>query len=155
MGREMIRRMEAKRMLVDVAHASHQVIDEVLAIATRPVLVSHTGVKGTCDNNRNLSDEHVRMIAKTGGVIGIGYWETAVCGRDAQAVARAIRHVVKLAGVDCVALGSDYDGAITAPFDTTGLVKITEALIADGFTASEIEKIMGGNVLRVLRANLP
>lgn len=154
-GREMIRRMEEKRMIVDLAHASAKTIDDALAIATRPILVSHTGVKGTCDNARNLSDDQIRAIAARGGVIGIGYWDTAVCGADAQAIARAIRHVVNLVGASHVALGSDFDGAVTTPFDTTGLVQITDALIGEGFTDSEIELIMGGNVLRFLRENLP
>jgi membrane dipeptidase len=154
-GREMIKRMEAKRMIVDLAHASPRTIDDVLAIATRPILVSHTGVKGTCDNNRNLSDEHLKRIAATGGVIGIGYWATATCGTDARAIGRAIRYTANLIGVEHVGLGSDYDGAITAPFDTTGLVEITDALIAEGFTDAEIEMIMGGNVIRVLEQSLP
>jgi microsomal dipeptidase-like Zn-dependent dipeptidase len=154
-GREMVRRMEAKRMIVDLAHASEKTIEDVLAIATRPVVVSHTGVKATCDNTRNLSDEQIRAIARTGGVIGIGYWDTAVCGQDAAAIARAIRHTANLVGVEHVALGSDYDGAVTAPFDTTGLVQITDALLAEGFSEADIEKIMGGNVIRLLLANLP
>lgn len=154
-GREMIRRMEARRMIVDVAHASPKTIDDVLAIATRPVVVSHTGVKGTCDNSRNLSDEHLRGIANTGGVIGVGYWDTAVCGTDARAIARAIRYTADLVGVEHVALGSDYDGAIPAPFDTTGVVQITDALIEEGFSETEIGLIMGGNVLRLLIQNLP
>lgn len=154
-GREMIKRMEAKRMIVDVAHASARTIDDVLAIATRPVVVSHTGVKGTCDNNRNLSDEQLKAIAKTGGVVGIGYWDTAVCGNDANAIARAIRYAVNIVGVEHVALGSDYDGAIPAPFDTTGLVQITDALMAEGFNESEIAMIMGRNTLRLLADNLP
>jgi microsomal dipeptidase-like Zn-dependent dipeptidase len=154
-GREMIRRMEEKRMIVDLAHASAKTINDVLAIVTRPVVVSHTGVKGTCDNQRNLSDEHIKAIARTGGVLGIGYWETATCGRDAKAIARAVRYAVNLVGVDHVALGSDFDGGIEAPFDTTGLVEITDALMEEGFTESEIEKIMGGNVLRLLRETLP
>ncbi len=154
-GREMIKRMEAKHMIVDVAHASPRTIDDVLAIATRPVLVSHTGVKGTCDNTRNLSDAHIKAIAATGGVIGIGYWDTAVCGQDAKAIARAIRYATNIAGVEHVGLGSDFDGAIPAPFDTTGIVQITDALLEEGFSESEIEMIMGGNVLRVLKENLP
>src|SRR5215204_431990 len=91
-GREMIRRMEARGMIVDLAHASAATLDDVVAVSTRPVVVSHTGVKGTCDNNRNLSDEQLRKIAATGGVVGIGYWEAATCGKDATAVARAVRH---------------------------------------------------------------
>lgn len=154
-GKEMVKRMQAKSMIVDLAHASGQVISDVLAISTRPVVVSHTGVKGTCDNARNLSDEQLKGIAKTGGLIGIGYWETAVCGRDAKAIARAIRYTANVAGVDHVALGSDFDGAVAEPFDTTGLAQITDALIAEGFTDDEIKLIMGGNAIRVLLANLP
>jgi microsomal dipeptidase-like Zn-dependent dipeptidase len=154
-GKEMIRRMESKRMIVDVAHASAKTIDDVLAIATRPVFVSHSGVRGTCDNQRNLSDDELRGIARTGGVIGIGYWDTAVCGTDAQAIAKAIRYAANLVGVDHVGLGSDFDGAVKTPFDTTGLVQITDALIAEGFSDEEIGKIMGRNVLRLLIENLP
>ena len=154
-GKEMVRRMEAKHMIVDVAHASAKTIDDVLALATRPVFVSHSGVKGTCDNQRNLSDEQLKGIARTGGVIGIGYWDTAVCGKDAKAIATAIRYTANLVGVDHVGLGSDFDGAVAEPFDTSGLVQITDALLAEGFTDEEIGKIMGRNVLRLLIENLP
>ena len=88
-------------------------------------------------------------------MIGIGYWDTAVCGQDAGVIARAIWHTANLVGVEHVALGSDYDGAIPAPFDTTGVVQITDALLAQGFSEADIEKIMGGNVIRLLLANLP
>jgi microsomal dipeptidase-like Zn-dependent dipeptidase len=154
-GKEVIRRMEAKGMLVDVAHASAKTIDDVLAMATRPVVVSHTGVKGTCDNQRNLSDDQLRAIAKTGGVIGIGYWDTAVCGVDAASIARAIRHAVNVAGIEHVGLGSDYDGAVKAPFDTSGVALITDALIDQGFTDDEITRLMGGNTIKLLLENLP
>jgi microsomal dipeptidase-like Zn-dependent dipeptidase len=154
-GKEMIRRMEALKITVDLAHASDKTFDDVLAMATRPVVVSHTGVRGTCDNQRNLSDEQLKGIARTGGVIGIGYWDTAVCAADAGAIAKAIRYTANLVGVEYVGLGSDYDGAIAAPFDTTGLVQITEALISEGFSDDEIGKIMGGNTLRLMLQNLP
>jgi membrane dipeptidase len=154
-GKEMIRRMEAKRMIVDVAHASAKTIEDVLAVATRPVFVSHTGVRGNCDNQRNLSDDQLRGIARTGGVIGIGFWDTAVCGKDAKSIAKAIRYTANLVGVDHVGLGSDFDGAVATPFDTTGLVQITDALIDEGFTDEEIGKVMGRNVLRLLIQNLP
>jgi membrane dipeptidase len=127
----------------------------VLAVATRPLVVSHTGVRGTCDNNRNLSDEQLRAIAVKGGLIGVGFWEAATCGKDAKAVARAIQHAVRVAGVDHIALGSDFDGAVSMPFDTTGLVLITEALLEEGFSESDVEKIMGGNLIRFLQENLP
>jgi membrane dipeptidase len=154
-GRELVRRLEERRMIVDLAHASPRTIGETLAIATRPVVVSHTGVKGTCDNVRNLDDDALRGVARTGGLVGIGYWETAVCGVGGAAVARAIRHATEVAGIDHVALGSDFDGAVAEPFDTAGLAEVTEALIAAGFTEREVEKIMGGNVFRVLAEALP
>lgn len=154
-GREMIRKMEEKKMIVDIAHASHQTVDEILKMATRPVVVSHTGVKGTCNNNRNLSDEQLKAIASNGGLVGIGYWETAVCGTDAKAIAKAIRYTANLIGIDHVALGSDFDGAVVVPFDTSGMVLLTDALIQEGFNDEEIAKIMGGNEIRFMSENLP
>lgn len=154
-GREMVRRMEEKGMILDLAHASSAVIDEALAVSKRPVVISHTGVKGTCDNNRNLSDDQLRALAAKGGLIGIGYWETAVCSKDATAVASAIRHTVGVTGIDHVALGSDFDGAVSMPFDTTGLVQITDALLAAGFSDEDTGKAMGGNEIRFLLENLP
>ncbi len=154
-GRRVIRRLEDLHITADLAHASEEMIDDILDMATRPVVVSHTGVKGTADNNRNLSDEQIRRIARTGGVIGIGFWHTATGGEDAEAIARAIRYAADIAGVDHVGLGSDFDGSIRQPFDATGLVQITEALMAVEFSPDEIGRIMGGNVLRVFQANLP
>ena len=86
LGRQVIARLEEKAMLVDLAHASLPLIDDVLAMATRPVLVSHTGVEGTCPGTRNLSDKHIQAIAAKGGVIGIGYWSTAVCDTSVAAI---------------------------------------------------------------------
>lgn len=154
-GKEMIRRMQAKSMIVDLAHASPAVIRDALAISTKPMVVSHTGVKGTCNNTRNLSDAQIKAIAATGGLIGIGYWSQAVCGTDPTSIARAIRHAVKKAGVEHVCLGSDFDGATTSPFDTSELVLLTDALLKQGFRDDEIRSIMGGNTLRFLREALP
>ena len=154
-GHELIRRMEARSMVVDVAHASAATIDDVLVVATRPVVVSHTGVRGVADNARNLSDDHLRGIAATGGLIGIGFWPTASGGDDAEAIARSIKHATNVAGMDHVALGSDFDGGVQTPFDATGLVQVTDALILAGFKDDEIGKVMGGNALRVLAEALP
>jgi len=155
LGREWVRRMEDKRMIIDLAHASAATISDVTSMAKRPVLVSHTGVKGTCNNNRNLSDEQLRAVAKTGGLVGIGFWDTAVCGRDAAAIARAIRYASGVIGVDHVALGSDFDGSVTVPFDASGMALITDALMRQGFSEEDIAKVMGGNVVMFLETNLP
>jgi len=154
-GVALIKMIEENHMIVDLAHASPKTIDDVLAWSHRPMLVSHTGVKGTCDNRRNLSDDHLKQIAARGGIIGIGYWETAVCGKDAKAIAKTMHYTANLIGADHVALGSDFDGAVTTPFDTAGLIQITDALIQEGFTDEQVGQIMGGNVLRFLKENLP
>jgi membrane dipeptidase len=155
LGRKWVRSMEARNMLIDLAHASSATLHDVAAIAMKPVIVSHTGVKGTCNNNRNLSDDDLRAVAWTGGVVGIGYWETAVCGRDAAAIARAIQHAVRVIGVEHVGVGSDFDGSTTMPFDVTGLPLVTNALRDAHFSEQDVRLIMGGNVVRLLSQNLP
>jgi microsomal dipeptidase-like Zn-dependent dipeptidase len=154
-GREMVRRMEALGMTLDLAHASPATFTDAIAAATKPVVVSHTGVQATCPGPRNLSDEQLRALAGTGGVIGIGFWDSAVCGDDARAIARAIRHAAAVAGVDHVAFGSDFDGAVTTPFDAAGMALLTDALLAEGFGEDEIRRIAFDNVARVLRRTLP
>jgi membrane dipeptidase len=155
LGREIIRDMEAKGMVVDIAHSSHTAVAEILSMVTKPVVSSHGGVQATCKVNRNLTDDEIRGVAKTGGVIGIGYWDGAVCEITPKSIARAIRHVRDLVGIDHVGLGSDFDGSTTTPFDTAGLAQVTQVLIDEGFSDAEIAKVMGGNVVRVLAQTLP
>ncbi|MGY4171534.1 dipeptidase [Bradyrhizobium sp. USDA 4529] len=154
LGRQVVQRMEAMGMIVDLAHASHAAVAEVLAMATRPVVSSHGGVQATCKVNRNLTDDEVRGVARTGGVVGIGFWQGAVCSLDPNNVARAIAHVRDLVGIDHVGLGSDFDGSTTTGFDAGGIVGVTQALMSRGFSEDDIRKVMGGNVLRVLRAGI-
>jgi microsomal dipeptidase-like Zn-dependent dipeptidase len=154
-GRDLLKRMEAKGITVDLSHGSARQIEDVLALATRPLVVSHGGVKGTCDNNRNLSDEQLRAIARNGGLVGIGFWETAVCGAGAREIAAALLYAAGLIGVDHVALGSDFDGSVKEPFDATGIVQVTEALMGGGLPPQDIAEIMGGNQIRLLLENLP
>jgi len=158
-GRALVRRLEERRILLDLAHASPRTIADAVAMARRPLVVSHTGVKGTCDNIRNLSDDELRGVAGTGGLIGVGFWgprgSGAVCGDDAAAVARAIRYAVGVAGIDHVGLGSDWDGTVSVPFDAAGLVELTDALLAAGFSDEDVARVMGGNAVRLLSAALP
>jgi microsomal dipeptidase-like Zn-dependent dipeptidase len=154
-GRAMVQRLEARGVLLDLAHASPATLDDALALARRPVVVSHTGVRGTCDNRRNLSDAQLRGVAATGGVVGIGYWDTAVCGGSPDAIARAVRYTVDLIGAEHVALGSDFDGSVTVPFDTAGLAQLTDALLRVGLAEAQIRQVMGESALRVLAEALP
>lgn len=151
LGRELVAEMNRRGMVVDLAHASAATIREVVALSTRPPLVSHTGVRGTRDNERNLSDDQLRDVARAGGVVGIGYWKTAVGGAGVVDVARAIGHAVAVAGDEHVGLGSDFDGAVAAPFDAAELPALTEALLSRGIPPESIRRILGENALRVLR----
>jgi len=154
LGAQVVRRMEALGMVVDVAHSSHATIAQVIAMAHRPIVSSHGGVQATCKVNRNLTDDEIRGIAKTGGVIGIGYWDAAICTTKPEGAATAIAHVRDLGGIYHVGLGSDFDGAVTTGFDSSQLAAVTQALIDRGFSDADIAKVMGGNVLRVLRAGI-
>lgn len=154
-GRRWVAEMERRRMIIDLAHASARTIDDVLAVAQRPLMVSHTGVRATCDNPRNLSDDQLRRIAQRGGLIGIGFWDTAVCGKDVAAIARAIKHAVAIVGERHVALGSDFDGAVTTPIDAARMAELTQALLDAGLAPEQIRRVAGENVIDFLLVSLP
>lgn len=154
LGRQVVHRMEALGMIVDVAHVSPKALAELIATARRPLVSSHGGVKAICKTNRNLSDDEIRGIARTGGLVAIGYWDGAICGTDPRVAAKAMKHVRDLVGIQHVAFGSDYDGATTVRFDVSQMEQITQALLDEGFTADEIRAVAGGNALRVIRAGI-
>ncbi len=155
MGRQVVQRMQALRMIVDLAHVAPRAFDDVLAMTTRPVLVSHTGVQATCAGPRNLTDDQLRRLAGNGALIGIGFWDGAVCDISPRSIARAIRHAVAVAGLSHVALGSDWDGATTVAFGADQLNQLTDALLQEGFSEAEIRAVMGENAIRFLLENLP
>ncbi len=155
LGRDVVREMEERKMTVDLAHVSLAVIDDVLEMATRPVIVSHTGVKGTHDSPRNLSDAHLDAIAAGGGIIGIGYWDGAVGEPTFEAIVTAMKYVRDRVGVEHIALGSDYDGSVNVSFDTSELAALTQALMEADFSEKEIALIMGGNAIRFFMNALP
>ncbi len=154
-GRQVVELLESRNITVDLAHASSRTVSDVLAMATRPVVVSHTGVAATCSGPRNLTDEQLRAIAANGGLVGIGYWDGAVCEPTLDNIIKAIKHAVSVIGSGGVALGSDYDGAIRAPFDTRGVARITQGLLEAGMSAEDVAKVMGRNTMDFLLANLP
>jgi microsomal dipeptidase-like Zn-dependent dipeptidase len=153
-GLRVVQHAEELGMIIDLAHASRATFADVVRVARHPVVVSHTGVRGTCDRSRNLTDDQLRAVAATGGVIGIGFWSGAVCGRSTVHIARAIVHAVRVAGADHVALGSDFDGDATV-FDASGLPLLTGELLRQGMPPADLRKVLGENVLRVLASTLP
>lgn len=154
-GKSVILKMVSLDMIVDIAHCAPKTIDDIFEVTNGPIISSHTGVRGTCDSVRNLSDRHLRAIANSGGIICIAMFEEAVCGIDAAATARAMKYTSDLVGVDFVSLGSDFDGSVMTPFDITGLPLIVEEMKKIGFNEEEIKKIMGENVKNFLLKNLP
>ncbi|MBS0572381.1 MAG: membrane dipeptidase [Proteobacteria bacterium] len=154
-GRAVVKRMVEKHMIIDLAHASEQVDRDVLAMVQGPVIVSHTGIFSECPHRRNIPDELIRAVADRGGLIGIGFWDEAVCDPSPRGIARAIKAAIAVAGEDHVALGSDFDGAVTTTFDASELPALTQALIDEGLTEPVIAKVMGANMVRFLRDALP
>jgi len=155
LGRELLREMEQLGIVADLAHASPRTIDDVLQATAKPVLVSHTGIQATCGKGRNLSDGQIRAIAQSGGVIGVAFGKILICGDRMEDIVRSIRHVADLVGDEHVALGSDFDGSVTTPFDARGLPALTQALMDAGYKEEAIRGILGENALTVLQAWLP
>jgi membrane dipeptidase len=147
-GKAVLKKIAEKNIILDVSHSSPKMLDDIFSVYTKPLITSHTGVAGTCPSPRNLSDKHLKAIANSGGLIGIAMFEGAVCGSDGMATAKAIRYTVDLVGAEHVALGSDFDGAVTTPFDITGLNKLVEAMLQTGLSHDQIRLIMGENVRR-------
>lgn len=154
-GRQVVARMDSLGLVIDVAHASPRLVDDILATTRRPIVVSHGGVQGTCPGPRNLTDDQLRRIAAGGGLVGIGYWDGAICEPTAASFAKAVVYAMKVAGEDHVALGSDFDGSTAEPFDASGMGTVAGALRDAGLSDAQVRKVMGENALRLLGALLP
>mgnify|MGYP000660441936 CR=1 FL=1 len=153
-GREVVAELEARPIVLDLAHSSQQVARDVIAMTDMPVIVSHTGLHSHCEVVRNYPDDLMRDIAATGGVIGIGYWEDVTCDDSPEGIAKTVRAAIDAVGEDAVTLGSDFDGAVTTSFDTSELAALTQAMLDEGLTEAQIRKVAGENMIRVLRARL-
>ncbi|MCA0869673.1 dipeptidase [Seohaeicola saemankumensis] len=154
-GRAVVKEVARRGLVLDLAHSSPQVVRDVLEITDIPLVVSHTGVHGHCPVKRNLDDALMQQVAATGGVIGMGYWAEVTCDDMTPAgVAAMVRAAIDTVGEDHVSLGSDFDGAVETAFDTSELAALTSALLDAGLSEEQVRKVMGGNMVRVLRARL-
>lgn len=154
-GRQAVQKMQSMGIMVDVSHSSEQVVKDVLAISNQPLLISHTGFFGHCPSARNISDDLMIQIAAKNGLIAVGYWDGAVCEPNVTEIAKAIKYGIELVGADHVALGSDFDGAVSVPFDTSELIYLTQALLDLGLGEQQIKQVMGVNMLEFLKLHLP
>lgn len=161
---------QALGMIIDLAHLSPKALERALKQLRHPPIVSHTGFESSCDDEcdagRNLTDDQIVAIARVGGVIGIGFWPEAIGGGGISAILRSVARaadVLKAAGLDPwdhLAFGSDYDGAVTVPFDVTGFPALTQALLVgehgiEPMPLDALPRIAGANVCRVLALGLP
>ena len=154
-GREVIARANERELIIDVAHSSESVVRDVLALSTRPVIVSHTGFYGHCESTRNIPDALMKEIADAGGLIGVGFWDGAICKPDIETITAAIMYGVALLGAEHVALGSDFDGSVTTPLDASELAVLTQRLLDAGLDETSIRQVMGENAVRFFLQNLP
>ena len=156
-GRAAVAEMRAQGIIIDVAHSSTQTVRDVLALTQDPIFISHGGTVAHCPRtaNRNLPDDVLQAIAARGGIIGIGFFNGAICDISPNGIADAIIDAVALLGVDAVALGSDFDGTVTTSMDSSELAAITDALLRRGLAKMDIRAVMGENARRFFTENLP
>lgn len=159
LGRETVAALDGKRIFVDLAHISRRGFFDAVQVHDRalPLLVSHTGVAGVRPHWRNVDAEQLRAVAATGGVVGVMY-QSSFLGRgavSAETVALHLEEIVRVAGEDTPALGSDWDGMIVPPPDLRTCLELpvlVRALLARGWSHARIQKVLGGNFLRALAA---
>ncbi|HIE14094.1 TPA: membrane dipeptidase [Candidatus Bathyarchaeota archaeon] len=156
-GVQLVKEMNRLGILVDLAHINEVGFWDVLDVSSKPVIVSHGNCRSLCNHRRNLSDEQLLGLAEKKGVIGITFVPSFVDPKtpSLSRLLDHIDHVVKIAGVDHVGLGSDFDGGGTLLRDPTELPKITKGLKERNYTKDEIKKILGENFLRVMTEVLP
>lgn len=157
-GKEAIVYMQELGMLVDVSHLSDGGFYDVANICKKPFVATHSNARALCPHQRNLKDDMIRLLGNAGGVTGLNFGpeflnEDITCkDSTAKLMAKHARHIANLGGVDCVAVGSDFDG-IEGNLEISSPAKmelLADALKAEGFTAAEVDKIANGNVLRVM-----
>lgn len=141
-------------MLIDVSHLSKAGFYDVLRHSRQPVVASHSNCQAICNHPRNLSDQQIKSLAAKGGVVGITFVPEFVGGDKASIdeVLNHIDHAVAVGGIDCVGFGSDFDGTDTLAGieDCTRWPLLTRRLIERGYNEEEIQKILGGNFMRVI-----
>ncbi len=154
-GAEVIRRCNARGMVVDVAHGTYDLVKRAASVTTKPLVLSHTSLsQAPGPRSRTISPDHARVIAGTGGVIGV--WPPSSVYRDLDAMALGIARLADVVGVDHVGIGSDMMG-LTVPsvFDSyDDLPALAAGLLNVGFTQQDTGKILGGNYVRVFSASL-
>ena len=145
-------------MLVDVSHVSRETLADVLAVSDGPVIASHSSARALNDHDRNLDDDQLRAIAASGGIVNVNFFPKFLDAHfpDPMPLSRVIdhiEHIARVAGIDHVGLGSDFDGISAVPVgleDVAAMPRIADALLDRGWSAAEIAQVLGENMLRLL-----
>jgi len=167
LGVQVVREMNRLGMIVDVSHVSDETFWDVMKTTTKPVIASHSSCRALQNLPRNMNDDMLRAVAKNGGVVCINFYPLFLGGSPPKKGERPaavplsllldhIQHAIRVAGINHVGLGSDFDGIDAVPTgleDVTRMPRITEGLLERGVSPGDIEKVLGSNLLRVLRAN--
>lgn len=155
-GRKVVKEMNKVGMMIDVSHVSEGTFWDVIKLSKDPIFASHSSVRALCDHDRNLTDDQLRALAKNGGVIQIciygGYLNKNEKEASVDDVVRHIDHAVKVAGIDHVGIGSDFDGGggVLGCAGDNDMINITVKLIERGYSEEDLRKIWGGNFFRVM-----
>lgn len=159
LGKKFVGWMEALGMIVDVSHMDEATFWSTVDVAKKPLVASHSGAYAVRPHVRNLKDDQLRAVAGSGGVVCVVFCRGFIGDDTAgvEALLDHIEHVIKVAGVDSVGLGSDFDGArmpVDLP-DASHVQLIADGLLTRGYSEDVVDKVMGGNMLRVLEGAMP
>ncbi len=157
LGRDFVAEAESKRIILDVSHLSDRGFYDLAAIASRPFIASHSNARSVHSVPRNLTDDMIKTVADRGGIIGLNYYADFIgCHGGFEALARHARHIAKIGGTECLALGSDFDGIPYNPLipDCKSVPFFEDHLGRIGFSDGEIEAVMGKNAVRFFSENL-
>ena len=155
-GREVVAEMNRVGMMVDLSHAAESTFYDALAVSKVPIVCSHSSSKVLCNHPRNLTDDQLRALAATGGVAQCtfycGFLRTDEENATLDDAVAHMLHMIKVAGVDHIGIGTDFDGDGGVPglASASELINLTRRLQAEGFTDHDLEKLWGGNFLRVM-----
>ena len=155
-GEQVVRRCNQVGVLVDLAHADHETIMDAVRLSTDPVMVSHTNAYALNPHWRNVTDDEIRAICGTGGVIGVSFYRTFLSSQRpvySSSIVDHIVHIARVGGISCPALGSDFDGGISGPVDLKNIGEVqtlVAGLRARGFSQDQIDLVCGKNFLRLL-----